>query len=50
MNELKTDFFQSNGSVDRVCKIGRTKDAVLPLPVLAQPIQSRPVEKKQVIF
>ena len=33
---------KSYGSDERVCKIGNTNAAVLPLPVLAHPKQSRP--------
>lgn len=33
------------GSSDSFCKMGRTKAAVLPLPVLAHPRQSRPGHK-----
>lgn len=37
------------GSSDSFCSTGSTNAAVFPLPVLAQPIQSRPVTNKQSI-
>lgn len=33
------------GSSESFCSTGNTNAAVFPLPVLAQPIQSRPVER-----
>ena len=38
------------GSSASLCSIGRANAAVLPLPVLAHPMQLRPGEKKTIIY